>query len=500
MKNAAHQYEDKLLEFAYGELSQHEAEAVDAHVRGCANCAEALAEIRSVRATMAALPAEPAPDAGLDSLLAYAAQAAERNAAAAKPSVSIWKRFLTPMVSLMALATVGVIAWRANQEFDTSPASAAADGKLEAMVEKQKRKAQEQPEGAQVQQNVPADLPAAPVVAAVAPQVPEPQREEKKSVAKAEELNKAMAGKLGKGDAWGEPGTAAPAPQSVTRRASPKTKSAADELRQDFSNAALRGANEPLADDGVQGGARAKDVAPPPPPPKPAKTAPVVLSADPSAPSYGLGSGGGLSTQEAKPAPRPVEKSAKEEESRARAEVATAPTTPAPTPAPSSAPPMKKASRGSYSLAPLGSASSGYAGDDSVALDKSDALGVDNDAKFAERSRAEQRTRSLEAARVASSRGDRAEEIQLLLQTLQNGATGYEKTEALKRLCDAYEALGDTARADPYCDQLLREFPNTVAAKVVTERRNRVQRAGPSSASDAKKKAAPAEAAPAQSY
>ena len=46
MKSAAHQYEGKLLEFAYGELPQHEADAVDAHVRGCARCSQALSEIR----------------------------------------------------------------------------------------------------------------------------------------------------------------------------------------------------------------------------------------------------------------------------------------------------------------------------------------------------------------------------------------------------------------------------------------------------------------------
>ena len=52
MKNAAHQYEDKLLEFAYGELARPEADAVEAHVRGCAKCSQQLSEIKGVRATM----------------------------------------------------------------------------------------------------------------------------------------------------------------------------------------------------------------------------------------------------------------------------------------------------------------------------------------------------------------------------------------------------------------------------------------------------------------
>ena len=97
MKTAVHQYEDKLLEFAYGELPAHEASAVDAHVRGCARCSQALDEIRSVRSAMAQLPTEPAPDAGLESLLAFAEVAAKRNAEAGKP-VPFWKKYLTPLV------------------------------------------------------------------------------------------------------------------------------------------------------------------------------------------------------------------------------------------------------------------------------------------------------------------------------------------------------------------------------------------------------------------
>jgi lipopolysaccharide biosynthesis regulator YciM len=125
---------------------------------------------------------------------------------------------------------------------------------------------------------------------------------------------------------------------------------------------------------------------------------------------------------------------------------------------------------------------------ESIALEKSDAKAVDDQAKFAERQRSAVRTQSLEQARVASSRNDRSTEISLLTTVLQNGATGYEKAEALKRLCDAYEALGQPDRGDPYCDQLLREFPDTVAAKVVTQRRGASQRS-PAKAAPADRKA-----------
>ena len=164
---------------------------------------------------------------------------------------------------------------------------------------------------------------------------------------------------------------------------------------------------------------------------------------------------------------------------------------------------------GGYGIKPqMGSSPSsiGAESDDSAALEKTDSLRVDSDAKFAERNRAESRTRSLESARVASSRGDRLSEIRLLAQVLESGARGYERVEALKRICDAYESLGEPERADPFCDQLLNEFPATAAARAVEDRRKRVQRAPApaapkSKAADQELKALddarPAEAAPA---
>lgn len=526
MKSAAHQYEDKLLEFAYGELPQHEADAVDAHVRGCTRCSQSLSEIRSVRTTMAQLPMESAPDAGLESLLAYAEQAAKRSA---RPAPSIWKRFLMPLASVMALAVVGVVGFRANKEFDTSPAAAAADSKLQD-VTKAKEKAAEEKQQAQQQALAKTEGEAVPpTVAAVAPApVDTPKAEPEADAAKkslkqdAKKLAlddlKEAGGK--RGDVWTpEPEPKRAAPQSVTKRVTPaKNAPMGNEeqvYRDDYSNAIGRGA-------------LAKDAPPPPPPP----AQPVEQKVN-----YGLGSpGSGVASNEpaaqggssmgpsvvAKPAPtkapapeRQLEEAKKEEKAKARAEQempVQAPVTAAPAPsAPSSynpgynsAPSTKK---GKSSLS-LGSSSSGDL-DDSVAMDKSDTLGVNNDAKFAQRKAAEQRTQSLESARVAANRGDRVSEIRLAAQVLEAGATGYERVEALKRICDAYEALGEPDRADPFCDQLLQEFPNTVAAKVVSDRRKQVQRAPapkPSSPmkSDRERKAMdeakPAEAAPASSY
>ncbi len=127
MKPAVHQYEDKLLEFAYGELPRQEAEAVDAHVRNCPRCSDALSQITSVRSAMQKLPAEPAPEAGLESLLAYAEQTAKRNAQGqAKPTW--WRRFLVPAMSVAAVvAVVGVVSNRMLEEHRVDPVARALE-------------------------------------------------------------------------------------------------------------------------------------------------------------------------------------------------------------------------------------------------------------------------------------------------------------------------------------------------------------------------------------
>ncbi len=510
MKSAAHQYEDKLLEFAYGELPQHEAEAVDAHVRGCQRCSASLSEIRGVRATMAQLPMQAAPEAGLDSLLAYAEQAAQRNSTKSAPS--FWKRVLMPLASLAALATVGVIGFRANEEFDTSPASIVAQGMVEDRA-RAENKAQEQ------NNLLPQDLPAP--VAAAAPEPPsaEPMEDERSyNVLAAKDgkknadldLQREAGGK--RAEVW-SPEPKKDAPQSATRRTAkmePIANNDQQVYRDDYSNAAQRGAlKEPM-----------KEVMAPPPPPAQDKL------------GYGLGSGpsnegapAGITGGVPSPKPAPVVVKAPEEKQKAEAkqrmkseeerpsDAAPAPAPAAPVmPSTSSAPPSKKsAPKGGYGIRPqLGDTGSLATESDDAALEKSDSLRVDSDSKFAQRQAAESRTRSLESARVASSRGDRVSEIRLLAQVLQNGAVGSERVEALKRICDAYEALGEAERADPFCDSLVSEFPTTAAARAVEDRRKRMQRApAPAekrSASEQKvdledaSKPRPVEAAPAQAY
>ncbi len=118
---SAHTYEERLLDFVYGELSPSEARQVEEHVQECARCTEALDGIRGVRSTMSRLPLESAPDAGLDSLLAYAQQSARRAAAGPAPVSRWWRRWLVPVVSAAAVSVFGVVVLRVDSQVDLSP-------------------------------------------------------------------------------------------------------------------------------------------------------------------------------------------------------------------------------------------------------------------------------------------------------------------------------------------------------------------------------------------
>jgi hypothetical protein len=106
---AAH-VQDRLLDFAYGELSVDEAHAVEVHMAECPSCRAALEQIRGVRQVMAKLPQPAAPQAGLESLLAYAEQAARRARGGAPPKHTWWRRWLAPVGGLAAVVTFGIVA------------------------------------------------------------------------------------------------------------------------------------------------------------------------------------------------------------------------------------------------------------------------------------------------------------------------------------------------------------------------------------------------------
>lgn len=113
--------EEKLLDYAYGELGSDDSRAVEAHLASCSSCADALIAMKQVRQTMSRLPIAPAPAKGLDSLMAYAEQTAQRTRLGRKRRPS-WVRWLVPITGAAAVSVVLVISGKVIQTGDL-PAS-----------------------------------------------------------------------------------------------------------------------------------------------------------------------------------------------------------------------------------------------------------------------------------------------------------------------------------------------------------------------------------------
>lgn len=128
--SAVHDYADRLLDLAYGELPNPEAKELEQHVRGCSQCANALDDIKGVRRVMGALPAAKEPDAGLESLMAYAEQAARRASAGPAPSSAGWRKWLAPVLGLTAVAALGGVTLLASFGELKSPAAVMAEDKF----------------------------------------------------------------------------------------------------------------------------------------------------------------------------------------------------------------------------------------------------------------------------------------------------------------------------------------------------------------------------------
>ena len=56
MSAPATHVEDQLLDFAYGELSERDAQSVQAHLSSCSQCQASLDDIQGVRKVMSKLP------------------------------------------------------------------------------------------------------------------------------------------------------------------------------------------------------------------------------------------------------------------------------------------------------------------------------------------------------------------------------------------------------------------------------------------------------------
>jgi hypothetical protein len=448
MKPDALHYEDKLLEFAYGELPAHEAGAVQAHVEGCARCRQALAEIRGVRSAMQQLPRAEAPSGGLDSLLAYAEAQAARNAqAVGRPWwAGRWGgRWLAPLASAAALTLVAVVAWRAQDDFH--PASPAVAAKSD-VTHNGLREASDLEERA--------EAPAAPAR--------EAQLQRAQSAPAGEPAAAARGAELGRLESMPSP----KASQALARKKGMAKVVAADrDEASDYSNAAAAGSLDAKKE------RRAADK--------------LSATAD-----YGLApAGASASLAERKVAERVAPGGGGDQAEAALREAPAVAAAPAAAPAVAAAPAPPPQSKQSldFSRSKSPSLRGALAGGGAGAT--GDRPSTKDDAEPGPT--AEVQAAAVQAARQASRGNDRRGELRYALEALQAGVTGTERAEMLSRACSAAEALGDLERADRLCDQLLTEFPGSRAAQELGARRGMVQKAPARSVPPAEAESAPAE-------
>jgi hypothetical protein len=168
MMSLTHESHERLLEFAYGELSAGAHAAVQAHVDQCDACRTTLEQIRSVRSVMGQLPQAEAPTRGLESLMAYATQTAARNRSAAATETRAPTRFWAWATAALTMSAVVLIGWRV-----TSPAPAAKNVQAVAQEEGAARRddAKRERQSSSVADDSRADKKDAPVAVAAAPQI-----------------------------------------------------------------------------------------------------------------------------------------------------------------------------------------------------------------------------------------------------------------------------------------------------------------------------------------
>jgi hypothetical protein len=528
MNTGVHQYEDKLLDYAYGELTASEAAAVDAHVRTCAKCSHALSQIKGVRSVFAPLPMTAAPDAGLDSLLAYAEQHARR---AKTEKQAPWRRWVFAFASAAALLVIGVVAVRASEEapqsaMDVIAANEKAARKVEAegsvapsAVSPEPVQAVAQQPREQAPQQVwderqgkrggPADeKPAEPErdLAAAAeklgnklakeqPANEEPARNVKEpskprpatKTAEADSFDSLFAGGKGQGSAAGPR-------QSESKRVQAPAGADLAGRSDDFGNAGRAVKLEEMKAKDEKASVAKADVAKDKAREKSnlddqlndgASVAQSMAGTAnrPTAPGFGISTGStGAGSLGGEAEGKKAQLARAEDEAATRApqggfapppppvvaQPSPAPASPqAPMPSAPSNVPMKKSKAG-YGVMPRSAPSSV----DSDAPAATESIAASGDAE-ARRARDQQLNvdAQLAQARSSANSGDRRGEVMAALKALQSGASGYSRAEALKRACDGFEALGEYDRAQQFCDALLAEFPGTAAARQVADRR-----------------------------
>lgn len=464
----AHAHEDRLLDFAYGELPPSEAQLVEQHVHGCSRCSEALDGIRGVRTSMSRLPLESAPDAGLESLLAYAQQSARRAAAGPEPAPRWWRRLLAPALSVAALSVFGVVVIQVNREVDLSPSLAQhkeapreqTPGRAEKPVVADASAAPASP--APTSAPVPADIGKVHAqmdeeMRAATPVKPMPTKKAppKKGVRPAMREDWSN---LGAGSAGGFPDKKVALYGDDTRESKRKRDatggrtlpSGSTAQRAEPASDALLAEAEPAAEYAGPTASQAVQYAPP----EPKQT--IRGSASRSAPVASKDSAEDAYAQQQAPG---------------RAQVASA--APPPPPSPQYQPPAASAG-------PVAQAEGLESQKNEVAQ------------KPAERAAARLSPSAAELMRqadVANRSGDWAQEVSFLRAALGAGVRGSQRVEVLSRLCDAEFALGRRQMAIEVCRRVMTEAPGSSAARMAQRRLER-ELQSPAGEADSDSKAA----------
>ncbi|MCP3098577.1 zf-HC2 domain-containing protein [Myxococcus sp. K15C18031901] len=462
-----HAHEDRLLDFAYGELAAPDAQAVEAHLQGCTRCTQALADIRGVRVTMAHLSTESAPDAGLDSLLAYAQQAARRAAEGPAPAPSRWRRWLLPVMGLASVAMVGVFALRSVAPVAEAPLALRTNADLSRQVAEAVPPEARHPTSSAAPP-APAEAPMA-MAMAPAPAHAEPFDGEapKESYAKKASSTRAKAElESGRAEGWESAGSGGGLSGAVAQgpRGGAAAKSKAS--GQSVSDPPALGQKEksvPRKPESVEGGALDNQVAV-----AEARREPLRL-------------GGSTSREEAESsfddlagmekdtddmAPPPAAPALAAEAPRRDAAVQR----PAPS-APAAAIPGQGGVETKGGRLPPTASRSRSLPLPAKKLDD-DRLGgapatPPQDADKGGRPSSMELSRQAQDARRS---GNRELEVNLLRQALSVETSGTERLGLLNRLCDAEFALGRRREAQAACNQVLSEAPGSSAAQVARSR------------------------------
>ncbi len=453
---------------------------------------------------MAQLPMESAPDAGLESLLAYAQQAARNAAAGPAPKPTWWRRWLVPAMGLAAVSVFGVVTLQVTQSVNLSAEQAVTASRMN--KDEATAMAPEPPAPAMVAERAEptAAMPASPApMPEAAPAAAEPLAKlEANAFAKPKEASRKRATlKPSPYDAdsdWSNAGAGtrqAIQEGSVAEEKSLESRGYAYDRRDARTQSGAFNKSKPMlvGQDAPATAAAPAPIAAPPqaaPPPPPAATQPGSAPAD----DDGADS---VMNEEALATAQQEQQGTPLRLGDARRGAA-GPTAGAPAA-------DKEAEKDSFdelfgreqlARAPVVT---------SVSKPKKAAVGSAPKGRAEEQAQSPAELSKLAAAAMRS--GDRVSEAQYLRQALEAGATGKERLGLLNRLCDAEFSIGRRQAAIEACNLVLEEDPNSSSAQVARRRlkQETPAQARPDSRLSAPKSSAPVkaddmESAPAQSY